>query len=511
MFDGKYFDWNQKKVKGILDFYGHQFMAHKKILDLGCGYADISGPMYRLGADVTAADARQEHLKVVSKRYPGIKTVKVDLDKEWSFYRQSFDLILDLSLLCHIENFESHLRSVCSSTKYLVLETAVCDSEDDRKNIIMLEHPNYDLSISGKSSRPTAANIERVLQECGMSYQRFDTNKFNSGTYQYDWKAKNDNSCDVNKRRIWFCIKNVEDRKIVQPAFKNGGLPVLSSGAFATSGSKLQNSNVLINHPVLNTYKPKQNPESPFANLKDLKVALCISGHMRTFENNFPSVQEHILSQLNCDVFIHTWDTLGLSYRPLDNNLQKTNDVELYNKLNKFFNPKKIIIEPRREFEITHLMRNRLEQGRDIHGMLAMFYKIEACNNLKKEYEKNNNIKYDIVIRFRGDIFMGAPLPINKGFNKNYLYIPTYGHFGGLCDQLAFGSSEVMDKYSSLYSNIQNHLETGAVFNPEKILHYHVLNSNIPTSKVYVKFLLKRSNGLVQDNMLLERALGFIR
>lgn len=510
MFDGKYFDWNQKKLKGILDFYGHQFMVHKKVLDLGCGYADISGALYRLGADVTAVDARQEHLKIVSKRYPGIKTVKTDLDKEWIFYRQSFDLILNLDLLCHIGNFESHLRSACSSTKYLILETAVCDSDDNQKSVTLLENCNYDTSINGKSSRPTAANIERVLQECGMSYQRFDSNKFNSGTFQYDWKSKNDSSCDLNQRRIWFCMRNTEDKKIVQPAFKNGGLPILSSTLPKVTGSRLENSNKLVNYPSL-TVHPVEKKQNIVNDLKDLKTALCISGHMRTFESNFPSIQEHILSQLNCDVFIHTWDTLGLSYRPLDGNLQKTNDIELYQKLTKLFNPKKIIIEPKKEFPITHLMRTRLEPGRDVHGMLSMFYKIEACNSLKKEYETLNNIKYDLVIRFRGDISMGAPLPINKTFNKNYLYVPNYGNYGGLCDQLAFGSSEVMDKYSSVYSNIQHHLETGAIFNPEKILHYHILSLNIPISKLYIKFLLKRSNGLVQDNMLLERALGFIR
>ena len=56
-------------------------MFYKRILDLGCGHADISGVFYRLGADITVVDARQDHLKIAQKKFPGIKAVKMDLDK----------------------------------------------------------------------------------------------------------------------------------------------------------------------------------------------------------------------------------------------------------------------------------------------------------------------------------------------------------------------------------------------------------------------------------------------
>ena len=88
MFDGKYFEWNQKRIKGIVDFYGYKFFYMKKVLELGCGYADMGGVLYRLGSDMTAVDARQEHLKIVSKKFPGIKVVRADLDGQWPFFGQ---------------------------------------------------------------------------------------------------------------------------------------------------------------------------------------------------------------------------------------------------------------------------------------------------------------------------------------------------------------------------------------------------------------------------------------
>lgn len=226
MFDGRYLEWNQKRIKGIIDFYSHKFFFYKKICDLGCGYGDISASLLRLGADVTAIDARQEHLKIINKKYPEIKTVKADLDKGIPNLNKKFDLILDLDLICHINNYEQHLKQVCSMTTHLILETAVCDSEDEFKCVSIAENKNnYDAAFNGNGSRPSVAAIERVLRECGMDYRRMDSPKFNSGTYKYDWQAKNNNDCNVNNRRIWFCAKNDSAVKLATTTNQNNRKP----------------------------------------------------------------------------------------------------------------------------------------------------------------------------------------------------------------------------------------------------------------------------------------------
>jgi glycosyltransferase involved in cell wall biosynthesis/SAM-dependent methyltransferase len=219
VFDGRYIDWNAKRIKGVIDFYGHKWFYYKRVLDLGCGHADISAALYRLGADITALDARPEHLKIANKKYPGIKTLKVDLDQSWPFTGKLYDLILDLDLLCHLRDYEAHLRAVCASTTHLVLETAVCDSEDPHKKEVLQENKGiYDLSINGVSCRPSAAAIERILTECGMNWKRVDNNKYNSGTYTYDWSSKNDSSTNINNRRIWYAVKNDSPMQFARPS-----------------------------------------------------------------------------------------------------------------------------------------------------------------------------------------------------------------------------------------------------------------------------------------------------
>jgi SAM-dependent methyltransferase len=504
MFDGKYLEWNQKRIKGIIDFYGHQFMFQKKILDLGCGHADVSGALYRLGADVTAVDARQEHLKIVSKKFPGIKTVKADLDRGWPFAGKRFDMILHLDLLCHLDDYEKHLRAVCNSTTHLILETAVCDSDDPYKCVKSAENKNiYDLSVNGISSRPSSTAIERILRDCGFIFKRRDDAKFNSGQYSYNWYPENNGDSKITKRRIWFAIKDNSPFEQISTPDVNPILPTPPT-IYNVAGPVLKNTLVPIAPPpVIRTIT-----SSP---TKNVKAALCISGHLRTFEANYQSVKTNILDRMDCDVFIHTWDILGMSYRWLDANLHVIDTNALTEKIQAMYKPKALVIEKTRMLPVKPIMHQRVIDHRDVPGILSMFYKIEECNKLKKEYEIANNMKYDCVIRFRGDLFVEHQIPIGENTNLNHLYIPMYGNFNGICDQFAFGNSEVMDKYSSIYTNLEKYLIAGAPMHPERMMQYHIQAQGLSVVKTNFRYLIKRANGLIQDNMLLERALGMAR
>lgn len=497
MFNGNYLDWNKKKIKAIVDYYGHQFMHNKKILDLGCGHADISGALYRLGADITAVDARQNHLQVAAKKFQGLKVVKADLDSSWPFRGQKFDLIVSMGLLCHLQNMETHLRTICNSTTHLVLESAVADS-DELINYACPENKSiYDQAANGMGCRPSAALIEKILTECGMEFKRVDHNRFNSGQYVYDWKVGNTNQTDLNRRRIWFAVKKTASSAFVGNNIEAVVQPPQPQHVMKTAVEKPIKRQSSISAGV--TKDPSK-----------IKTALCISGHLRTFEENFKSVYHNIISKMDCDVFIHTWEELGMPYRPFDAPVAHVKSKNLEEKLKFLYNPKKLVIEPRKNFQITPLMHQRQIDHRDIGGILSMFYKVEECNELKKQYEKEFNFKYDCVIRFRGDLFVEMPIPIGTP-NINNLYIPMYGNFGGINDQFAFGSSNIMDVYSSLYSNIEKYLLRGAPMHPEKLLQYHIEFNKLPVAKVHFKYVIRRPNGLVQDNFLLERAWGFVR
>jgi len=521
MFDGIYHDWNQKRIKAIIDHYGFRYFSNLKLLDLGCGHGDISGALARLGADITAVDARQEHLKIVSKKWAGVKTVRADLDSGWPFHGKTFDLTLDLALICYLGNYEKHLKEVCGSTSMLVLETAVCDSDDPYKCATIHDgRSNYDGSFNGVLSFPSPAAIERVLGQKGFEFKRIDSSKFNSGPYVYDWVANNSGECNINKRRIWFCYRTGIIREPNLPPPQKFGTPNPTANISSVTPPP-QNPRLtatprppvppeIMHRPVEVTI-----PTPPVTEVssvkKNIKTAVCLSGHLRTFQENYMSVVSNLFNQLECDVFIHTWDTLGMSYRPLDSRVWNQYTADLKSRIEQLYQPKTLVIEPSRKFEETPLMRSRLIDFRDIPGILSMFYKVEECNKLKKQYEIEHNFTYDCVIRFRGDLFLEQVFPVDYNTDLKKLYLPFYGHFAGLCDQIAWGGSAAMDQYSSLYSNIEKYLRMGCPMQPEKLVRFNIEQHKIPLSKVHLKYVIKRSNGLVQDNMLLEKALGYFR
>jgi hypothetical protein len=173
------------------------------------------------------------------------------LDQPWPFFGKTFDLTLDLGLLCHLNNFRlyDHLKAVCACSNYLILETAVLDSNDPEACIVKPDNKNnYEDSFNGFSSQMSAANIERLLTQYGMNFQRLDQTKFNSPPYSYDWHSKNDNSFDINKRRIWFCIKNSAQHQNTNPP--TNVLPAIHGGTFS---SHLTDSKIPISHQKMMT------------------------------------------------------------------------------------------------------------------------------------------------------------------------------------------------------------------------------------------------------------------
>lgn len=180
MFGSCYNDWNKNKIKGILEYFGKDFFNLKKVLDLGCGHGDIGAAFSRLGANVTIVDARKEHISLAQKKYPGLKAIVSDLEKEWIFANQKFDIVLDIGIACHLKDLKSHINSVAKICNFLVLETAVADTNEENFSTNIVENKLiFDQSINGIGSRPSAAYIEELLTKNNFIFERIDSNKFN--------------------------------------------------------------------------------------------------------------------------------------------------------------------------------------------------------------------------------------------------------------------------------------------------------------------------------------------
>lgn len=258
------------------------------------------------------------------------------------------------------------------------------------------------------------------------------------------------------------------------------------------------------------------------------KVAVCISGQFRSAQTNIPHILSHIVQPLNADVFVHTWDKAQCT-PPRFRHIQRFIGNELTNSLptylretpafaarfptttRKLLTPietavtpswlermiefKKLVVETETEFLDRNTVGPDLKFARTIN-QAKMFYKIQACDNLRRSYELETGIKYDAVIRIRPDLQIVIPELESYVFdavnNSNRLYVHC-ADVKGTGDQFAIGSPEAMQAYASMWSFLEKHQRydylPGFTNDPaETLVSHHVLAAGLETRIVPTTF-----------------------
>jgi hypothetical protein len=226
-----------------------------------------------------------------------------------------------------------------------------------------------------------------------------------------------------------------------------------------------------------------------------MRVALCLSGQPRYLERGFEALSNTFLKNYNVDVFSHIWFDKSLAGQDVKLCLQYNRRIKWEENadkmLLKYYNPKKYMFEPPREFSVKGLEGANFELiSSDPGRILSMFYSIKQANLLKMQYEQENNFKYDLVIRARTDlIIQNMSLDLNN-IDQTKIYCYGTNHYEmfrpdiEICnDQLAIGSSKNIDVYSSLYDKIEYYWINDRPWSMvgERILAHHLIKSNIDT------------------------------
>jgi hypothetical protein len=196
------------------------------------------------------------------------------------------------------------------------------------------------------------------------------------------------------------------------------------------------------------------------------KLALCLSGEFRFFDH--PLILEGFKKFLfiyNPDIFISTWDHIGASMNHgyIEPNSKKNTDTDMTQKIKEAYPSIKYLkIENYNAwFEgLDKVLKDTIYFGnfdpRTVNSYTQL-YKIYDSISLKSKYEKENNFRYDIVIRARAD-----NLFVNH-FDLSILPKSIYNiNFGGafysnrIYDILFYGDSCSMDKISEAFVNFKN-------------------------------------------------------
>jgi SAM-dependent methyltransferase len=208
MFHVRHVERSTKLSKAIIDYYGHTFFYGKTVLDLGSGSGDIAAALARLGANVLCCDVRVENLKLINKNHPYLKTQLVNLETEWPFTSR-FDIVLSLGVICHLKNYENHIKNICSIADNIVLETEVYDSVLLNKKPIYEEKSIPYLSFYGEGSLLSTNYFQDQFALCGASFKRVDDAKINTREHRYDWRDAHTEHRAAANRRIWFGKNNM--------------------------------------------------------------------------------------------------------------------------------------------------------------------------------------------------------------------------------------------------------------------------------------------------------------
>jgi hypothetical protein len=209
-----------------------------------------------------------------------------------------------------------------------------------------------------------------------------------------------------------------------------------------------------------------------------MKVALLLSGQFRNGKECYQSIYDNLISHYDTDVFIsYHYEEPDVTFEELD---------ELYK-------PKYIMYEKYEKdlidkFNLTNNFLHYTESNPS--SLCKMWFGNMMVNILKDDYEKNNDMKYDVVIKCRFDVNILEKIELK--LPENQIYIPIgWDHMDGVNDIFAYGDSESMDYYSSAFYSLDGFINEGRFIHPEMLLKAHLMKGNMMILRNSFKMLLR--------------------
>ena len=217
------------------------------------------------------------------------------------------------------------------------------------------------------------------------------------------------------------------------------------------------------------------------------RVAIELYGLTRNYASSFDSFFINLLQPLyedgyTVDIFIHTWsksDTDDITWhnptgKKRGTDIQKNIITDLIEK----YRPKKVIIDKPFDIAKEVVIKEKLaNHSRTYNSIISCFYSRYKVNELRKKYQKEQEITYAWVIQTRFDISFDKPFSIDfyQKIYKEHCKIPAnknaiftaYSPWR-MCsmadseniecytDIILYSTPESMDKITEFYPDLKN-------------------------------------------------------
>ena len=148
-----------------------------------------------------------------------------------------------------------------------------------------------------------------------------------------------------------------------------------------------------------------------------MKLAVIIFGQSRFFDITWPLIkQEFTFENVEVDFFVHFWHNTGYTplgtEEPMDTNIRNILNLEKIKKvkITNYDKLDKMCDEIKHFYDNIICRDNPLQNSREnLRYTFGQHFSIKTAYNLIKDYEKNNNIKYDLIVKTRSDIIYRIP------------------------------------------------------------------------------------------------------
>jgi len=196
-----------------------------------------------------------------------------------------------------------------------------------------------------------------------------------------------------------------------------------------------------------------------------MKIALILTGHARRYQSTYDSVKENLINVHNVDVYLSTWsiDNPGRRYGAPD--WYEPTPLDLPALLEKI-NPHKLHLEDYHNFysnrfpnvDITSATRPddifKINDHAIRHGSFWVERQRDQWYMIKKGWELiENPNQYDLVFRLRTDTKL-IKLDL-KNIGKLVLPDTEVNGTHSVCDHMAYGPPELMEKYCNFFDHIK--------------------------------------------------------
>lgn len=226
-----------------------------------------------------------------------------------------------------------------------------------------------------------------------------------------------------------------------------------------------------------------------------MKIAVCISGHLRDLEANAATLLWAVVAGNDCDVYIHTWDTLTHKNSSFATRaarkLQEARTVERLPAIRELLRPRGVVVEQAFDWDVSVYGRGLQKVHQNVP---LMFYKVAKCHELAKSREY-----YDLYFRTRGDVKYLTKVDFRK-LDPSVLYIPpfprTYSYKDGYNDQLAVGGWQGMDAYADAFRSYPEMAADKSVhYAPEVFLRKHLERRGVEVRQLEISYQITRPTG----------------